>query len=46
VSIVKSVYPDLHPRVVFPIEPDTFFVKDAAVLEGLVGGEMSKSVVG
>jgi hypothetical protein len=46
VSIVESLYPGLEARVVFPIEPETFFISDSAIVEGLVGAEIPQSVAG
>jgi hypothetical protein len=46
VSIVEFLYPGLEARVVFPIEPETFFISDDGVVEGLVGTEIPQSVAG
>jgi hypothetical protein len=46
VSVVEFLYPGLEARVVFPIEPETFFISDDGVVEGLVGTEIPQSVAG
>lgn len=46
VSIAESLYPGSKTRVVFPIEPETFFVEDPAAMAGPVELEMPESVAG
>jgi len=45
-NIVEALYPGAQTRLVFPIEPETFFVKDPAAVVGLVELQMPKSVAG
>lgn len=45
-SIAGSLYPGLKTQVVFPIEPETFFVDDPAATVGPVELEMPESVAG
>jgi predicted alpha/beta superfamily hydrolase len=46
VSVVEFLYPGLEARVVFPIEPETFFIKDMAALEEFARVEMPQSLAG
>lgn len=46
VSAVESLYPGADVRVAYPIEPETFFVRDAARSTRLIEFEMPKSVAG
>ncbi len=45
-SIAKALYPGADARVVFPIEPEGFFVEDSAATPGPVGLEMTQGVAG
>ena len=45
VSVVETVYPKADVRVLYPIEPETFFVRDTATSTGMVEFERPKSVV-
>jgi hypothetical protein len=38
VSFVQSLYSSSDVRVIFPIDPECFFVKDALATEGLIEG--------
>ena len=42
VSLVKGLHPAGDVRVVFPIEPEAFFVRDALAREGLIEGNKSQ----
>ena len=46
VSIVKTRYPGGNVRMVFPIEPAAFFVKDLLAAAGPVEIEMPESIAG
>lgn len=46
VSIAQSLYPGSKTQVVFPIEPETFFVEDPAATAGPVKLEMPETVAG
>jgi hypothetical protein len=46
VSTVKGLYPGSDVRVAYPIEPETFFVRDAAASMRPTEVEMPKSVAG
>ena len=46
VSVVETLYPKADVRVLYPIEPETFFVRDTAASTGMVKSEMPKSVAG
>lgn len=46
VSIAESLYPGSKTQVMFPIEPETFFVEDPAATVGPVELEMPESVAG
>ena len=46
VSAVEGLYPGADVRVAYPIEPETFFVRDAATSTSLIEFEMPKSVAG
>jgi hypothetical protein len=46
VSAVEGLYPGADVRVVYPIEPEAFFVRDAAASRSLIEFEMPKSAVG
>ncbi len=37
VNIAEVAYPSAEVRVMYPIEPETFFVEDPAAIVGLVG---------
>lgn len=45
-SIAQSLYLDADVRVVYPIDPEAFFVKDAAATAGPVALEMPRSAAG
>ena len=45
VSVVEPVYPKADIRVLHPIEPETFFVRDTAASTGMVESERPKRVV-
>ena len=45
-SIAKALYPDADARVVFPIEPEGFFVEDPDATPGPAGLEVLESVAG
>lgn len=38
-SLVGGKFPQREVRVVFPIEPEDFFVKEPSVLAGIAGSE-------
>ena len=46
VDVAGSYCPDTDVRVVYPIDPEAFFVRDSAVPAGLVGFEMPEKVAG
>jgi hypothetical protein len=46
VGIVNAYYPGANARIVHPIEPEAFFVRDAAAPAGLAELEMPESVAG
>ena len=46
VSAVEFLYPGADVRVAYPIEPETFFVRDAAASTRLIEFEMPKCVAG
>ena len=46
VSAVEGLYPGADVWVAYPIEPETFFVRDAAASPRLIEFEMPKSVAG
>jgi len=46
VSAAEGLYPGAHVRVTYPIEPETFFVRNAAASTRLIEFEMPKSVAG
>ena len=46
VSVVEGLYPGVDVRVAYPIEPETFFVREAAGSTRLIEFEMPKSVAG
>ena len=45
-SIAETLYPGAHIRVVFPIEPEAFFVGDPAATPGPVEFEMPERAAG
>ncbi len=45
-GIAEALYPGADARVVFPIEPEGFFVEDPAVTPEPVRREMARRVVG
>ena len=45
-GLAKALYPGADARVVFPIEPEGFFVEDPAATPGPVGLEVLESVAG
>jgi hypothetical protein len=46
VGIVKAYYPGADARVVHPLDPEAFFVRDAATSAGLVKLEMPERAAG
>lgn len=46
VDIVKSYYAGVSVRMVHPIEPETFFVRDPTAPAGLVELQMPESAAG
>jgi len=46
VSAAEGLYPGAHVRVTYPIEPETFFVRDPAVSTRPIEFEVPKSVAG
>ena len=46
VSAVEGLYPGADVRIAYPIEPETFFVRDAAASTRPIEFEMPKSVAG
>ena len=46
VSAVEGLYPGADVRVAYPIDPETFFVRDVAASTRLIEFEMPKSVAG
>ena len=46
VDIVKSYYSGASVRVVHPIEPETFFVRDPTAPAGLIELQMPESAAG
>ena len=46
VGVVEGLYPGADVRVAYPIEPETFFVRDAAASTRLIEFEMPRSVAG
>ena len=45
-GLAEALYPGADVRLVFPIEPEGFFVEDPASTPGLVGTEMARGVAG
>jgi hypothetical protein len=45
-SIAEALYPGADARVVFPIEPEGFFVEEPAATPGPIGTEMVQGVAG
>jgi hypothetical protein len=45
-GLTKACYPGAQASVVFPIEPEVFFVKGVTPLAGLVQPEMPEQVAG
>ncbi len=45
-SIADSLYPGSESRVVFPIEPETFFVEDPVTATEPIESETPKTVAG
>ena len=45
-GLAEALYPGADARVVFPIEPEGFFVEDPAARPGPVGPEMAWDVAG
>ncbi len=45
-GLAEALYPGTGARVVFPIEPERFFVEDPAARPGPVGPEMAWDVAG
>ena len=45
-SIAEALYPGTDARVVFPIEPEEFFVEDPAAAPRRLCSEMAQAVVG
>ena len=43
-GIAEALYPGAHARVVFPIEPEGFFVEDSGATLGPVGSEVAQGV--
>ncbi len=46
VSTVEGLYPGADVRVAYPIEPETFFVRDASASTRPIEFEMLKSMAG
>ena len=46
ISAVEGLYPGADVQVAYPIEPEMFFVRDAAASTRIVEFEMPKSVAG
>jgi hypothetical protein len=47
VDVTGSYYPDTDVRVVYPIDPEAFFVRDSAALAArLVGFKMPEKLAG
>ena len=46
VSLAGTRYPGGEVGIKFPIDPESFFVDDAALLEELVGHEMPERMAG
>jgi hypothetical protein len=46
VGIAGAFYPGTDVRVVYPIDPERFFVDDSTATVGLVGLEMPEKVAG
>ena len=46
VSVVEGLYPGADVRVAYPIEPETFFVRDVVAPSRQIEFEMPKSVAG
>ena len=46
VSAVEGLYPGADVRVAYPIDPETFFVRDVAASTRLIEFEMPKSMTG
>jgi hypothetical protein len=46
VSAAEGLYPGADVRVVYPIEPETFFVRDAAASTRQIEFELPKGVAG
>ncbi len=44
VSIVASRYPGLDVRMKFPVDPESFFVRDAADRAGITGFEQPQKI--
>ena len=45
-SMAKARYPDSEVKLLFPIDPDTFFAKDAADIAEQIRLEVPTSAVG
>ena len=45
-GLAEALHPSADARVVFPIEPEGFFVEDSAATPGPLGTEMVRSVAG
>jgi hypothetical protein len=45
-GLAEALYPGADARVVFPIEPEGFFVEDPAATPGPVGLEVLESLAG
>ena len=45
-SLTRTCYPGGEARVVFPIEPEAFFVRGLVPLSGVVHPEMPEEVAG
>jgi hypothetical protein len=45
-GLAEALYPGADARVVFPIEPEGFFVEDPVATPGPVGLEVLESLVG
>ena len=46
VDVVRAYYPGAEVRVVYPIDPEAFFVEDPAARARLVEAEMPENVAG
>ena len=46
VDVAGSYYPGAGVRVVYPLAPEGFFVRDSTTPAGLVGFEMPEKVAG